>query len=49
MGILLITVFIFATMIISFSLSPVYAEPVIYDDDYAFEKFSTGLQYPTTM
>ncbi|MFP6585886.1 MAG: PQQ-dependent sugar dehydrogenase, partial [Candidatus Nitrosopelagicus sp.] len=36
-------------VIASFSLSQVYAEPIIYDDDYIIEKFVTGLQYPTTM
>ena len=35
--------------IASFSLSQVYAEPIIYDDDYIVEKFATGLHYPTTM
>ena len=49
MGILYITVFVFVTTIASFSLSQVYAEPIIYDDDYIIEKFATGLQYPTTM
>ncbi|SVC82778.1 uncharacterized protein METZ01_LOCUS335632, partial [marine metagenome] len=49
MGILHITIFVFITMITSFSLSQVYAEPIIYDDDYIIEKFATGLQYPTTM
>jgi len=49
MGIPYITVFVFITMIASFSLSQVYAEPIIYDDDYIVEKFATGLQYPTTM
>ena len=49
MGILYITVFVFVTIIASFSLSQVYAEPIIYDDDYIIEKFATGLQYPTTM
>jgi len=49
MGILYITVFVFVTIIASFSLSQVYAEPIIYDDDYIVEKFATGLQYPTTM
>lgn len=49
MGILYIMVFVFITMIASFSLSQVYAEPIIYDDDYIVEKFATGLQYPTTM
>ena len=47
--ILCITVFVFITMIASFSLSQVYAEPIIYDDDYIVEKFATGLEYPTTM
>ena len=36
-------------VIASFSLSQVYAEPIIYDDDYIVEKFATGLHYPTTM
>ena len=49
MGILYITVFVFITMIASFSLSQVYALPIIYDDDYMVEKFVTGLEYPTTM
>ena len=49
MGILLITVFVFATMVATFSLSQVYAEPVIYDDDYIVEKFVGGLGFPTTM
>ena len=49
MGTLYITVFVFVTIITSFSLSQVYAEPIIYDDDYIIEKFATGLQYPTTM
>jgi len=49
MGILYITIFVFITMITSFSLSQVYAEPIIYDDDYIVEKFATGLHYPTTM
>ena len=34
---------------ITFSLSQVYALPIIYDDDYIVEKFATGLEYPTTM
>ena len=49
MGILYITVFVFVAMIAFFSLSQVYAEPIIYDDDYIVEKFASGLQYPTTM
>ena len=48
-GILYITVFVLATMIASFSLSQVYAEPIIYADDYTIEKFVTGLEFPTTM
>ena len=36
-------------MIASFSLSQVYAEPIIYDDDYIVENFVTGLEFPTTM
>jgi len=42
-------VFVFIITIASFSLSQVYAEPIIYDDDYIVEKFATGLHYPTTM
>ena len=49
MGILYITIFVFITIITSFSLSQVYAELIIYDDDYIVEKFVTGLDYPTTM
>ena len=47
MGILFITVFV--VIVASFSLSSVYAEPVIYDDDYIVEKFVGGLGFPTTM
>ena len=36
-------------MIVSFSLSHVYAEPTIHDDDYIVERFVTGLYFPTTM
>jgi len=36
-------------MIASFSLSQVYAEPIIFDGDFIVEKFATGLEYPTTM
>jgi len=36
-------------MIASFSLSQVYALPIIHDDDYILEKFATGLEYPVTM
>ena len=36
-------------MIASFSLSQVYAFPIVFDDDYILEKFATGLAYPTTM
>ena len=49
MNIPLVTVFIFAAMIATFSLSQVYAEPVIYDDDYIVEKFVSSLGFPTTM
>ena len=49
MGILYIVVFVFITMIASFSLSQVYALPIIHDDDYILEKFATGLEYPVTM
>jgi len=45
---LCVTVFIFIIMI-TFSLSQVHAEPIIYDDDYVVEKFVTGLEFPTTM
>jgi len=34
---------------ITFSLSQVHAEPIIYDDDFIMEKFATGLEFPTTM
>ncbi|HIO32524.1 MAG TPA: hypothetical protein EYN25_02960, partial [Candidatus Nitrosopelagicus sp.] len=47
MGILFITVFV--VTVASFSLSSVYAEPVIYDDDYIVEKFVGRLGFPTTM
>ena len=40
---------VLVTIITSFSLSQVYAEPIIYDDDYTVEKFAVGLEYPTTM
>ena len=36
-------------MIASFSLSQVYAEPIIFDGDFTVEKLATGLEYPTTM
>ena len=49
MGILYIAVFVFITMITSFSFSQVYALPILYDDDYILEKFATGLEYPVTM
>ena len=49
MGALYVGVFVFITMIASFSLSQVYAEPTVHDDDYIIEKFVTGLEYPTTM
>ena len=32
-----------------FSLSEVYGEPIIFDDDYIVEIFVGGLHYPTTM
>ena len=44
-----ITIFVFITIIASFSLSQVYAESVIYDDDYTVDEFTTGLDHPTTM
>ena len=49
MGVLYITAFVFTIMIASFSLSQVYAEPLIYDDDYIIEKLAIGLQLPTAM
>ena len=49
MGIIYITVFVFITLVASFSLSQVYAFPTIYDDDYIVEKFATGLDWPTAM
>ena len=48
MSIPYIVIFVFITMI-TFSLSQVYALPIIYDDDYVVEKFVTGLEFPTTM
>ena len=42
-------VFVFIITIFSFSLSQVYAEPIIYADNYTIEKFVTGLEFPTTM
>ena len=45
-----IVIFLFITMIIAFfSLSEVYGEPIIFDDDYLVETFVGGLHYPTTM
>nr|AIF21268.1 putative pentapeptide repeat-containing protein [uncultured marine thaumarchaeote KM3_99_A02] len=32
-----------------FSLSEVYGEPIIFDDDYLIERFVGGLKLPTTM
>ncbi len=49
MGVLHVTAFIFVTIIASFSLSQVYGEPIIYDDDYIIEKFATGLEFPTNI
>ena len=49
MGVLYITAFVFTIMIAFFSLSQVYAEPLIYDDDYIIEKLAIGLQLPTAM
>ena len=49
MNILYITIFVFIIMISSFSLSQVYSEPIIYDDDYVIEKFVGGLKLPITM
>ena len=49
MDILYITVFVFTITFASFSLSQVYAEPIIYADNYMVEKFATGLEFPTTM
>ena len=40
---------VFVTIIASFSLSQVYGEPIIFDDEYVVEKFVSGLEYPTTM
>ncbi len=49
MNILHITIFAFITLFSFYSLSEVYAEPIIYDNDYKIEKFVTGLKWPTTM
>ena len=49
MGILYIIVFVFITILASFSLSQVYAEPIVFDNNFMVQKFSTGLEYPTTM
>ena len=40
---------VFITIIASFSLSQVYAESIIYDDDYTVDEFTTGLDHPITM
>ena len=32
-----------------FTLSEVYAEPIIFDDDYLIEKFAWGLKFPTAL
>ena len=45
-----ITIFLIITMTaLIFSLSEVYGEPIIFDDDYIVEKFVGGLDYPTAM
>ena len=45
-----ITIFLIITMTaLIFSLSEVYGEPIIFDDDYIVEIFVGGLHYPTTM
>ena len=49
MNILHVTIFAFITLFSFYSLSEVYAEPIIYDNDYKIEKFVTGLKWPTTM
>ena len=59
MDIQYITVFVFITMLASFSFSQVYGQDweggeeelgiTVYDDDYTVEKFATGVVYPTTM
>ena len=42
--------FLIITAIVGFfSLSEVYGEPIIFDDDYLVEIFVGGLHYPTTM
>ena len=46
---LVYAVIVFTTIIASFSLSQVYAESIIYDDDYTVDEFTTGLDHPTTM
>ncbi len=43
-------IFLFITTIVTFfSISEVYAEPIIFDDDYMVEIFVGGLDFPTTM
>ena len=59
MDIQYITIFVFISMLASFSFSQVYGQDqeggaqeigvIVYDDDYTVEKFTTGLVYPTTM
>ena len=45
-----ITIFLIITMTsLIFSLSEVYGEPIIFDDDYIVEIFAGGLDFPTTM
>jgi len=45
-----ITIFLIITITASiFSLSEVYGEPIIFDDDYIVEIFAGGLDFPTTM
>jgi len=46
---LLLLVFVFITIIASFSLSQVYAEPIVFDGDFIIEKFVVSLEYPTAM
>ena len=55
MHIISITVFFLIAFIVSFSFSEAHALPVfsmqmqIFDDDYFIEKFTDGLEWPTTM
>ena len=44
-----IIVLLFIIMFASFSISQVYGQIIIYEEDFIVERFVTGLDYPTTM